>query len=119
MSFSEAVRTTFFQKYANFQGRALRSEFWWFILALTIAGVIATVVDDLVLGRTILEPLLTLATIVPGLSGCARRLHDIDRSGWWQVIQIIPVIGTIVLIVWFVSRGTPGPNRFGPAPGDA
>jgi uncharacterized membrane protein YhaH (DUF805 family) len=60
-----------------------------------------------------INSLFTLATIIPNLSVAARRLHDIDRSGWWQLLHIIPVIGTIVLIVWWASRGKPGPNRFG------
>lgn len=115
MSFQEAVQSALIQNYANFRGRALRSEFWWFMLAFTIAGVVASAIDySLLNDRTILETIVSIGAILPTLSVGARRLHDTDRTGWWQLLQVIPVIGIIVLIVWFVQVGTPGPNRFGP-----
>jgi uncharacterized membrane protein YhaH (DUF805 family) len=117
MTFSEAIQSALVRKYASFQGRTLRSEFWWFMLAVVIATFVAATIDQYALGgRTILEGLVTLATVVPSLSVGARRLHDIDRSGWWQLLSIIPLIGTIVLIVWWAQAGTPGPNRFGEPP---
>ena len=117
MSFTDAVRKAFIQNYANFQGRATRPEFWWFILAVVIATLVAAVIDDeLIGGVSIFETLVGLATIVPSLSVGARRLHDTDRSGWWQLLQLIPLIGAIVLIVWFATPGAAGPNRFGEQP---
>ena len=117
MSFSEAVQTALLKKYADFQGRAARPEFWWFMLAILLATVVAALIDEFLFGgRSILETLVTLGTIVPSLSVGARRLHDTDRSGWWQLLSLIPLIGTIVLIVWWAQPGNAGPNRFGPPP---
>ncbi len=116
MSFGEAVNSALFRNYANFQGRAARPEFWWFMLAILIASLVATVIDAYVIGPRIFESLVTLGTIVPSLSVGARRLHDTDRSGWWQLLSLIPVIGMIVLIVWWASAGWPGDNRFGRPP---
>ena len=116
MSFQEAVRSALIPNYANFNGRASRPEYWYFILAIIIATVVATIIDDYAIGEPVLETIVSLGTIIPSLSVGARRLHDTDRSGWWQLIGIVPLIGVIVLIVWWVSAGSPGANRFGPAP---
>ena len=116
MSFAEAVQTALVRKYADFQGRAKRPEFWWFMLALALVTVVAALIDAASGNRSILEALVTLATIVPSLSVGARRLHDCDRSGWWQLLSLVPLIGTIVLIVWWAQPGNVGPNRFGPPP---
>ena len=117
MTFTESV-TYCLTNYFNFSGRASRSEYWWFILACMIAGVIGAVVDAAT-GRQFVETLVSLGTIVPTLAAAARRLHDTDRSGWWQLLAFIPLIGWIVLIVWLATGGTPGVNRFGPQPGRA
>ena len=115
MGFQEAVQSALIRNYANFNGRALRSEFWWFMLAFVIAGGVASAIDYALLSnRAILETIVSLGSILPTLSVGARRLHDTDRSGWWQLLQVIPLIGIIILIVWFVQVGTPGSNRFGP-----
>lgn len=114
MTFSEAVQTVLVQKYADFQGRATRPEFWWFMLAILLATFVAALLDAFALGgHSILEALVSLATIVPSLSVGARRLHDTDRSGWWQLLSLLPLIGTIVLIVWWVQPGDASSNRFG------
>ena len=117
MTFSEAVQTALLRKYADFQGRATRPEFWWFMLAILLATVVAALVDEFALGgHSVLESLVSLATIVPSLSVGARRLHDTDRSGWWQLLSLIPLIGAIVLIVWWAQPGDGAPNRFGEPP---
>jgi len=103
MSLVDAVRSGL-SKYATFEGRALRSEYWYFVLALILATVVAEILDAIV----------ALGTIVPSIAVACRRLHDTDRSGWWQLITFVPLIGTIVLIVWLASQGT-GDNRFGRA----
>jgi uncharacterized membrane protein YhaH (DUF805 family) len=102
--------------YFNFAGRGGRPEYWWFILACVIAGLAGAVIDAIV-GRQILDPIISLGTIIPTLSAASRRLHDTDRSGWWQLIVVVPILGAILLIVWLASAGTPGPNRYGPQPG--
>jgi uncharacterized membrane protein YhaH (DUF805 family) len=118
MNFTEAIRSGF-QNYATFSGRAQRSAFWFWVLFCFLAGLVTVAIDMAIFGVETWMPLntvFTIATIIPNLAVAARRLHDINRSGWWQLLHIIPLIGTIVLIVWWCQRGQPGANRFGPNP---
>jgi uncharacterized membrane protein YhaH (DUF805 family) len=115
MDFVPAV-TKALQNYAQFEGRAVRSEYWWFALFNVLCLAAATLIDTLLGDATIVEILVSLGLLVPGLAVGARRLHDIDRSAWWLLVGLVPVVGGIVLIVWFATRGTPGPNRFGAGP---
>jgi uncharacterized membrane protein YhaH (DUF805 family) len=114
MNMQEAVRSVLSQ-YASFSGRARRSEYWFFYLAVVIVTVVATILD-LIIGMQILEWIVAAATIVPSISAGARRLHDTGRSGWWQLIGIIPIIGWILLIVWLATDSKPGDNQYGPNP---
>lgn len=117
MTFQEAVQVSLVRKYADFQGRATRPEFWWFMLAILLATLVAAIVDDGLIGRgEVLETLVGLGTIIPSLAVGVRRLHDTDRSGWWQLLHLVPLIGLIVLIVWWVAPGDAGSNRFGAPP---
>jgi len=115
-SFGGAVRTCF-NKYAAFSGRARRPEFWYFALFNILAGSVASVVDMILFGAgsgvSPLNGIYGLAVLVPSIAVGARRLHDIDRSGWWQLIGLVPIVGLIVLIVFYCRRGTQGHNRFG------
>lgn len=111
MGFQEAV-VTVFRNYASFSGRAARSEYWWFALFSFLVSAAMTIID----GSGMLASLWSLLVLLPTLAVGARRLHDIDRSGWWLLIGLIPLIGIIVLIWFFVTRGTDGPNRFGADP---
>jgi len=103
------------KKYAEFNGRARRKEFWFFTLFNMIAYVILGVIDT-VTGIGVLTLVYSLGVLVPGLAVGARRLHDTGRSGWWLLIALIPLIGTIVLIVFFVLDSDPGDNAYGPNP---
>lgn len=119
MTFSESVSTCF-RKYVTFSGRAARSEYWWFILFTSLAGLVVGFVDGFVSGSDGLDPsplssIYTLVIFLPSLSVQVRRLHDLDRSGWWYFIVLIPLIGAIILLVWNISEGTLGDNRFGPS----
>lgn len=114
MDFSQSISTCL-SKYATFSGRAQRSEYWWFAL-FTVLVSLGTQFLDLFLGFPLLNMLASLALLLPSLAVGARRLHDTDRSGWWLLIILVPVIGWIVLLVFFCSRGTVGPNRFGADP---
>ena len=116
MNFQQAVQSGF-SNYAKFRGHAARSEFWWFQLFIVLGGIVAAVLDLLansnVLGGEPLATLFYLATIIPGLAVSVRRLHDTDSSGWWLLLGLIPLIGMIVLIVWWCLKGSRGYNRFG------
>jgi uncharacterized membrane protein YhaH (DUF805 family) len=122
MTFTDAIRSGF-ANYLNFSGRAARPELWWWILFVIIGDILANVIDAIVfggggmmMGAGLLGILFTLATLIPGIAVQVRRLHDLDRSGWWLLIVLIPLIGLIVLIYWYVQPGTPGTNQFGPPP---
>lgn len=108
-----------FRKYVTFSGRAPRAEFWWFTLFQTLvqwAAAAAAFGSDAP-GASAVETLVSLVLICPAISVAVRRLHDLDRSGWWFWIVLIPIVGWIILLVWDCTRGTPGPNRFGPENG--
>ena len=111
MNFQEAV-VTVFRNYANFKGRAPRSEYWWFALFSFLVSGVLTAID----GSGMMSAVWSLVVLLPTLAVGARRLHDTDRSGWWLLIALIPLIGLLVLIWFFVTRGTAGPNRFGNDP---
>jgi uncharacterized membrane protein YhaH (DUF805 family) len=115
MSFTQAISTCF-SKYVDFTGRASRSEFWFYYLFILIASFVLGIVDALMFAEMYWQPLttvLSLATILPSFAVAARRLHDRNRSGWWQLLWLIPLVGMIILIVWWATKGETGPNRFG------
>ena len=109
-------------KYADFSDRAPRAEYWWFYLLTIVASLVAMIVDSVIgTGGTlgsygILTLLVTLGLLIPSLAAGVRRLHDTDRSGWWLLIVLVPLVGVIVLLVFFVFEGTRGDNRFGRDP---
>lgn len=107
-----------FKKYATFSGRAHRSEFWFFVLFHFIVTIVANIIDA-VIGLPIVGGIYFLASFLPAIAVTARRLHDTGRSGWWQLIGLIPLIGVIVLIVFCASSGKPEANQFGEAPAPA
>lgn len=120
MNFNAAVASCF-RKYAVFSGRAPRSEYWWFTLFLLLAGFALGLVDSLFFLTPAeqtgpLNMIFTLATLLPSLAVGARRLHDVDRTGWWLLLWLVPVLGWLVMLWWTVQPGTRGPNRFGPDP---
>ena len=110
------------KKYAVFTGRARRSEYWFFILFNVIISLVLGFIDgflglgDPEAGVGLLSVIYGLAVLIPSIAVGVRRLHDTDRSGWWLLISLIPLIGGIVLLVFIVLDGTPGENRFGPNP---
>jgi uncharacterized membrane protein YhaH (DUF805 family) len=109
------------RKYAVFTGRARRREFWIFEL-MNSAIVLALFVLAVILGKAgypyflSLPFLYTAATTVPSLSSSVRRLHDTNRSGWWLLVGVLPVVGTLILLRITVADSDPGENRFGPNP---
>ncbi len=116
ISFSEAIKSVL-GKYADFNGRARRSEYWYWVLAWAIIYVICLALSA-VLGDALglLGLIFTLATSVPYLAVTARRLHDIGRSGWWQLIAFVPLAGFILMLIWTTTDSQPGENDYGPSP---
>ena len=100
------------KNYVTFSGRATRSEYWYFILVNFIIAVLIGIIGVLV-HLPVLSDLYSLAILLPSFAVGARRLHDTDRSGWWLLIGLIPLVGAIVLLVFFVQKGTEKENRFG------
>lgn len=110
-----AAVTSALTKYVTFQGRARRSEYWWFVLAATLVYALFIALD-IALGTTFLGVVAALALLLPTLSVLVRRLHDTDRSGWWYFISLIPIVGPIILLVFLVKDSQPGDNRYGTSP---
>lgn len=105
MTFADSIKTCF-AKYFDFNGRASRSELWWWVLFIFLGSLVLGFISDMVAG------LFSLVTLIPSIAVTARRLHDIDKSGWWQLVGLIPVLGWIVVIYWCVLPPVE-PNRFG------
>jgi len=105
------------KQYATFSGRATRSEYWYFFLMNFLIGIVISVVS-MVVGDTfsILGMIYSLAVLIPGLSICARRLHDIGKSGWMMLVALIPLAGIIWLLVLLVTESNPADNIYGPKP---
>jgi len=141
MTFGQSVKHVF-SNYASFQGRASRSEFWWFYLFMIIANVVIAIpyyiglaqsagsmttdpmtgemtggsLSGLAIFGIILLAIWGLATIIPIISVSVRRLHDGGRSGWWWWLNLLCFIGPIIVLIFYILPGTPGPNRFGEGP---
>lgn len=108
MNFTEAIKACF-NKYATFSGRSGKPEFWWFFLFQVIVFVVTGSVSD------ILYLLAALALLLPGLAVGARRLHDIGKSGWFLAVGLIPILGFLLLVYWFVQPSD-GSNEYGAGP---
>ncbi len=104
MTFGESISTCF-KKYVVFDGRASRSEFWWFALFTFVASLVLGFVSQA------LSSLFSLAVLLPSLAVGARRLHDTDRSAWFLLLWLVPVVGWLILLVWAIQEGKE-PNRF-------
>lgn len=104
------------KKYADFNGRARRQEYWMFMLFYVLIYVGLFVIESIVGSFGILVLVFSLGLLVPSIAVTARRLHDTERSGWWILIAFVPVVGGIVLLVFMCLDGTGGPNKFGPDP---
>lgn len=116
MGFGEAIGVCF-TKYVVFAGRASRSEYWLWVLFTVLASLACGIVDFAIGAPVnVFGGLFSLATFLPSLAVSIRRLHDIDRSGWWLLLCFVPLLGWIALLIFDCLPGTPGPNRFGPSP---
>ena len=115
MSFVEAI-TSVLSQYANFNGRARRSEYWYYVLAYAIISAVLNALAQYSSIFTVLSGIFGLALICPTLAVAVRRLHDIGKSGWYYLFALIPLVGAIILLVWFVKDSEPGDNVYGPNP---
>jgi uncharacterized membrane protein YhaH (DUF805 family) len=126
MGFTHAIMS-FWSNYANFKGRARRSEYWYVQLFLVLTNLAAAVIDLVLMdydvdrfiangGGGIVGLIWIVATIVPALAVLIRRLHDTSRTGWWALIGLIPVVGGIVILVFTVMDSTAGENKYGVSP---
>jgi uncharacterized membrane protein YhaH (DUF805 family) len=104
MTFGESISTCF-KKYVVFDGRASRSEFWWFALFTFLVSLVLGFVSQA------LSSVFSLAVLLPSLAVGARRLHDTDRSAWFLLLWLVPVVGWLILLVWAIQEGKE-PNRF-------
>ena len=118
MNFQNSIKTCF-NKFAVFSGRASRSEFWFFTLFCILGGIISSIIDVMILGYSMesafspINSIFSLVIFIPGIAVTCRRLHDVNKSGWWQLLWIT-VIGGILLIIWHATEGEKQKNRFGP-----
>lgn len=119
VSFSQAVRMAF-DSYCRFQGRSSRSEYWWWVLFVAILsfgiGIVEGILGFSMTAVQATSGILSLVLLLPGLGLSVRRLHDINKSGWWILLGLIPVVGGIVLIIWFARNSQMQDNQYGPVP---
>ena len=109
------------KKYAVFSGRARRKEYWIFTLINTLIGIFIGVLSVVALmagstGLSAIFGVYTLGVIIPGLAVSVRRLHDIGRSGWWLLIIMVPIVGGVILFIWYVGDSNSETNKYGPNP---
>lgn len=109
MSFIDAMKSCF-RHYAQGNGRASRAEYWYFVLFILVVQIVLRLLSPA------LAYVFDLAVFLPNVAVGIRRLHDTDRAGMWLLLSLVPVIGWIVLLLWFSQKSDPGENRFGPPP---
>lgn len=114
MSPLDSIKSVY-TNYVNFQGRARRSEYWWFYLFYVITSLVLVIVEGLVSGTSFLYVIFVIGSLIPSLAALVRRLHDTSRSGWWVLIALVPIVGGIWLLVLTVLDSH-ADNRFGPNP---
>jgi uncharacterized membrane protein YhaH (DUF805 family) len=115
MTFTEAIKDGF-DHYTKFDGRAARPAYWWWFLFALLVSIGTNIIDAAIGSFGVISGLAGLALLLPGLSVSIRRLHDTDHSGWWLFIILIPIIGFIVLLVFYLRDSDPGENKYGPPP---
>ena len=117
MDFATSINTCLVKKYADFSGRASRSEYWFYSLFVIILSIVSLIIDTMILYYPIedngpINLILIVGTTLPSIAVGARRLHDVGKSGWWQLI-IFTIIGILVLLYWYIIKGTDGNNEYG------
>ena len=103
------------KQYADFNGRATRSQYWYFVLFTVIIAFVLGFIDGLIFKTQVLSLIFNLAIIIPSIALGVRRLHDLGKSGWWYLLVLIPIVGPIVLLIWFCTKGETKKNQYGEA----
>jgi|TARA_B110000037_G_scaffold111605_1_gene128750 uncharacterized membrane protein YhaH (DUF805 family) len=116
MDLQTSIKTCF-NKYADFSGRALRSEFWFFCLFTFLGGIITVIIDVMILGYSVesygpINLIFSVGVLLPSFAVTTRRLHDINRSGWWQLLYIT-IIGIVLVVIWCATEGENKKNKYG------
>ena len=116
MDIQQSIKTCF-KKFATFDGRASRSEYWWFQFFYMLVVLVAVILDSILVGGNLesagaLEIVSQLVLLLPALAVTARRLHDVNRSGWWMLVGIT-IVGLIPLFIWWLAPGTNKKNKYG------
>ncbi|MAK63372.1 MAG: hypothetical protein CMF75_01300 [Maricaulis sp.] len=114
MGFVDAAKSGL-TNYVNFQGRARRSEYWFWVLFVFVLSIVGGIIDGL-LGTYLFGGLIALGTFLPSIAVAVRRLHDTGRSGFWLFLGLIPLVGFIVLIIFYIGESEAGSNKYGPNP---
>ena len=109
MKFGEAISSGF-SNYVTFTGRASRSEYWYWTLFVTLASIVLQILD-IALGALVLNSIFSLATLLPGIAVAVRRLHDVNKSGWWLLL-VFTVIGIFVILYWMIKKSDYGENNY-------
>ncbi len=104
------------KKYVEYNGRARRKEYWMFTLFNFIITLVLSLIDELLGTWGIISIIYGLAILLPASAVCIRRLHDTNRSGWWLLITLIPLIGAIIILIFTIQDSEPGTNQYGPNP---
>lgn len=117
MGFQEAISTCF-SKYLTFEGRARRSEYWYFMLFSWIVNLVAYLCASYT-GYQFIQSIVSLIMFIPGLTVSVRRLHDIGKAGTWYLVMFVPIVGFIVMLVWMTKDSEPGSNQYGSNPKEA
>lgn len=115
MDFPTALSTVYKEKYLTLEGRATRSEYWYGFLAYVVAYILTAIIAAFTgTVGSILMFIVAIGAFIPGITSLARRLHDTNRSGWWILLSLIPVVGILVLWIFACLKGTEGDNEYGP-----
>ncbi len=120
MGFSDAIKSGF-SNYVNIEGRAPRSAYWYWFLFLILGGIVAGIMDSIgglgsIGGNGALSSIFELATLIPSITLGVRRFHDLGKSGWWMLLILVPVIGWLIMLFFFVQAGNTGANEYGADP---
>jgi uncharacterized membrane protein YhaH (DUF805 family) len=116
MQLIESWKLVVLERYAKFDGRAGRAEFWWFVLANFLAYIALAILMQISGIFFVLYIVYALGVLIPSLAVAIRRLHDTDKSGWLLLLGLIPLVGFIILLVFYIQEGTSGPNQYGAGP---